>query len=198
MYSILAGLMISLGCIVYLQIGGVAGALLFSLGLISIIVFEFDLFTGKAGLLATKEITPLRLFGIWVGNLCGMFAAAAIMRLTPVGLKIGEAATAITATRLANGPLANIILGCGCGILMYLAVTLSKKKHSPVYAIMPVAAFILSGFNHCVADMFYYFVAKAPYEVWLTIIPTTLGNIIGCNLLPIGIKLHQWLKNRLS
>lgn len=195
MYSILAGLMISLGCIVYLQVGGVAGALLFSLGLISILTFGFNLFTGKAGLLATKEMTWLRLGGIWVGNFIGTGLAALAIRLTPLGIKIGEAATAITNVRLANGWLANIILGIGCGMLMYLAVSLSKKNGSPLYAIMPVGIFILSGFNHCVADMFYFSVAKASLNVWQTIIFTTAGNIIGCNLLPLSIKLNEIIKN---
>ena len=43
-YSILAGILISLGCIINLQIGGIAGALLFPLGLITILMFIF-LFT---------------------------------------------------------------------------------------------------------------------------------------------------------
>ena len=46
--SILAGIMISLGCYINLRIGGVVGAIMFSLGLMSVILFGYNLFTGKA------------------------------------------------------------------------------------------------------------------------------------------------------
>ena len=58
MLSIFAGFLIGMGGIIYLKVGGIAGALFFSLGLMTIITFKFNLFTGKAGLLSTEEITP--------------------------------------------------------------------------------------------------------------------------------------------
>lgn len=54
MLSILAGMMIAIGGIINLSIGGIAGALLFSMGLLTILTLRFELFTGKAGLLATR------------------------------------------------------------------------------------------------------------------------------------------------
>ena len=71
MYSILAGIMISLGCIINLQVGGIGGALFFSLGLITILMFNFDLFTGRAGLIPTGQMTWKKLGLIWLGNLYG-------------------------------------------------------------------------------------------------------------------------------
>ena len=47
--SIMAGIFISIGCVVNLAVGGIVGAALFSLGLTAILVFNFNLFTGKAG-----------------------------------------------------------------------------------------------------------------------------------------------------
>ena len=189
MYSILAGIMISLGCIINLLVGGIGGALFFSLGLITILMFNFDLFTGRAGLLATDQITWKQIGLIWLGNLYGCVMVAAVLSLTPLGATLGATAQAITAIRLANGPLANVILGGCCGILMYIGVNLFNKQNNPIYAIMPVATFILSGFNHCVADMFYFAIAaNAPWTVWLTLIPTTMGNILGCCLIP-------WVQN---
>lgn len=52
MVSILAGMLITLGAILYLTIGNVVGAIMFSLGLLTILYFKLELFTGKAGLLA--------------------------------------------------------------------------------------------------------------------------------------------------
>lgn len=184
MYSILAGIMISLGCIINLQVGGIGGALFFSLGLITILMFNFDLFTGRAGLIPTGQMTWKKLGLIWLGNLCGCVMVAAAMSLTPLGITLGATAQAIVATRIANGVLANIILGGCCGILMYIGVGLFTKQNNPIYAAMPVATFILSGYNHCVADMFYLTIADAPWVAWATLIPTTIGNILGCCLIP--------------
>lgn len=55
--SILAGIMISIACAVYLSVGGVAGALLFATGLLGILFYQMKLFTGKAGLLVDGGIT---------------------------------------------------------------------------------------------------------------------------------------------
>lgn len=81
--SILAGVMIALGCVLYLKMGGVLGAFLFSIGLLSVIKYEFKLFTGRAGLLATKQITPLELLKIWIGNAVGVLLFSIIIALSP-------------------------------------------------------------------------------------------------------------------
>ena len=191
MYSILAGIMISLGCIVNLQVGGIGGALLFSIGLITTLMFNLDLFTGRAGLLATDQITWKRIGLIWLGNLYGCVMGAAVLSLTPLGATLGATAQTITAIRLANGPLANVILGSCCGILMYIGVNLFNKQNNPIYAMMPVATFILSGFNHCVADMFYFAIAGASLATWLTLIPTTIGNTCGAIIIPTINRLYR-------
>lgn len=149
-------------------------------------MFKFELFTGKAGLLATNEISWKKLIFIWFGNLYGTACMAAIMSMTPIGITLGASAQAIVATRLTNGMLANTILGGCCGILMYVAVNLFNKQNNPLYAAMPVATFILSGFNHCVADMFYFGIAGAPFAAWATLIPTTIGNICGTCIIPLA------------
>ena len=192
MYSILAGIVISFGCIIFLQVGGVLGATMFSIGLITVLILKLNLFTGKAGLLATNQITWWQLILIWIGNFYGCAMMAAAIMLTPLGASLGTSAAAIAAIRLANGPLANLILGICCGALMSIAVGLFGKKDNPLYAIMPVTTFICSGYNHCVADMFYFSVCGASPWVWLTLLPTTLGNILGCYLIP---AIQNWHEN---
>lgn len=54
--SFLAGMMIALGCILYINIGGVVGAFCFAIGLMSVVMYKMKLFTGKAGLFIKKEI----------------------------------------------------------------------------------------------------------------------------------------------
>lgn len=46
MFGILAGMMIAMGCVCNAIIGGVAGAVLFAVGLLTICIFELKLFTG--------------------------------------------------------------------------------------------------------------------------------------------------------
>jgi formate/nitrite transporter FocA (FNT family) len=75
---------------------------------------------------------------------------------------------------------------------MFIAVSVYEQK--PWMTVMCVAAFILSGFNHCIADMFYFFVASPYINIGLaaiTILCTTAGNIIGCNIIPLCEKMRR-------
>lgn len=192
MLSLLAGIMISLGCMVYLMIGQPIGPFLFAFGLMSVLAFKFELFTGKAGLLATNQITPYNLLEIWCGNFCGAIATALLIIFTPIGVDLMNAARPIIETRIGNGFFVNLIYGIFCGILMYLAVTTYQKMNAnPIYAILPVAIFIFCGFNHCVADMFYITVGCGDGWAYLTLVPTTIGNIIGCNSVPWILNIHH-------
>lgn len=194
MLSIIAGFLISMGGIIYLTLGGIAGALFFSLGLITIVTFKFHLFTGKAGLLTTGEITPIALFAIWCGNFVGTIFGAVAASTLPQSEMILEKTTAIVATRVANPPLVNFALGAMCGLLMYVAVTGFAKTNSYLFLIMPVAFFILAGFNHCVADMFYTILGTSHIKEMAHLIPTTLGNIVGTNI----ISFINYSQNRLD
>ena len=181
--AIFAGFMIGVGAIVNVTVGGLLGPFLFSVGLITILIYELSLFTGKAGLLATREITLKNLSIVWIGNLLGTWIAAVIICATPFEI---TACQNIIAIRQANSFLTNVILGVFCGVLMNVAVTCFKLERNPIYTILPVAVFILSGYNHCVADMFYSHVGATALKDYLHLIPTTIGNIIGCCLLPFG------------
>ena len=86
--SILAGIFIALGCIIYLSIGGAVGAVLFSIGLLSVLYFKAHLFTGKAGLFADNGISVARLGQIWLGNAIGCVLMAVLLFCCPVGLTL--------------------------------------------------------------------------------------------------------------
>lgn len=183
--SIIAGFLIGMGGIINLTVGGIPGALFFSLGLVTIVTFKFNLFTGKAGLLFAGEIDGMSLFKIWIGNFVGAAACAMAVSLLPMGESVAEAATAIVETRMAQGSIVNLVSGIFCGILMYIAVTGYSKTNNYLFCIVPVAFFILCRFNHCVADMFYIGCIRiTSYESFAHLISTTIGNIIGTNLLP--------------
>lgn len=192
MLSILAGVVIGIGAIINLNVGGVAGAVFFAIGLLAVLTFKLELFTGKAGLLATNEITGRKLLKIWIGNFIGAGGLALLYStaLTPSTEAAIAKATSIVALRLANGPLANCIYGILCGVLMFIAVNGYKETKNPIIPVMGVAGFILGGFNHCVADMFYVSLGLMNLSDLWVLIPTTLGNLIGCCLIPAGIRYY--------
>lgn len=178
MNSILAGILIAIGAIAYLSAGGVAGAFLFSIGLIAVLAYEANLFTGKVGLLASREITWMELVPIWMGNFFGAWIAAIGMRiakpeLVPIAREIVE-------VRLENGFMANLVLGIFCGLLVYIAV----NARSWAITVLAVAAFVAAGFEHCVADAFYLNLGTADaFDLW-PLVPVSLGNAVGANIIP--------------
>lgn len=189
MLSIVAGMMIAIGGVIYLTLSGLEGALLFSMGLLTILCLKLELFTGKAGLLATREITLGKLFEIWIGNFIGTLVMALMLLLTPRGIELSNKAMEIVAVRLANGFFVNLIYGIFCGMLMFMAVkTWQFTNGNPFYAMMPVGIFILCGFNHCIADMFYLHMGCMDIFDYLVLIPTTIGNLAGTNIIPWAIN----------
>ena len=190
--SILAGLMIAVGGVINLSVGGALGAFIFSLGLLTVLIFKLELFTGKAGLLATNEMKIGKLSEIWIGNFIGTAIVAILLTFTPKGVDLFEKSTQIVAIRNANDFYTNFVYSGFCGLMMYLAVSsYALGGLNPVYAILPVAAFILCGFNHCIADMFYLNIGATTLTDYLTLIPTTLGNICGCCLIPWALRMKR-------
>lgn len=170
--------MIGIGGAVYLSLDNkVIGAFLFSFGLLTIIIQGFNLFTGKIGFISTIEqvkAIPLMI----AGNFIGTYIAALLIKLS--GLPITEKAIAICENKLSNTPFHIFILAVFCGILMYLAVDSYNKNKNLLFIILPVVIFILSGFEHSIADMFYFSLyGIANLKVILYICIILLGNAIG-------------------
>lgn len=82
------------------------------------------------------------------------------------------------------------LLAIFCGFLMFIAVDGYREVKNPVILFMGVAAFILCGFEHCIADMFYFSAAGMwSGGAFLRIIIITLGNSLGGILIPLVKKL---------
>ena len=185
-----AGICIALGGSVFLATDNrVVGAVLFSVALLCICMKGYALFTGKVGFVPEDHGRPalqLLLAGL-LGNLIGTFLCGRLLRL---GLPaLSDAARTICAAKLTQAPAAALIRGVFCGILMYLAVSIWKERQSPLGILFCIPVFILSGFEHSIADMFYFAVSgivslKAFLFLWLVII----GNALGAMLLP-GLNL---------
>lgn len=191
--AIASGLGIGIGGTVYLSMENkVIGAVLFSVGLYTIVLNGLFLYTGKVGYFVEakdkKKYTVLLMF-TWLGNLVGtMLAAAAILSTRVNG--ISKAAEEICKIKLADTPISIFILSVFCGILMYVAVDGFREKGNPLILFFCVTVFILCGFEHCIANMFYFSLAGAwSLKTCLYLLIMTLGNSVGGILIPMIKKL---------
>lgn len=184
--SIMAGIAIGIAGFGYLTIGGLAGAVLFSFGLLTVVGYKLKLYTGTAGFIVKGELTDLLV--ILGCNIAGCLLVALLTRASSNGLQ--AAAQKILEVRLQNGALRCGLLGIGCGFIMTTAVTFAREKNY-LPLLFGVPLFIICGFTHCVADAFYYLAVPAAFlkAHWLQIIVVylsiVLGNFIGCNLIRI-------------
>lgn len=165
------------------QYGSLAGAVLFSLGLLAVVGYKLKLYTGTAGFIKKNEIGTL--FLILLGNILGCLMLGLLARVSPMDIQ--GAAQKVLELRLKTGALNCGLLGIGCGLLMTTAVTFARQKHYlPLLFAVPL--FIICGFTHCVADAFYYlcvpveFMKAHALEILGVYGCIVLGNLIGCNL----------------
>ncbi len=180
--SIFAGLLIGTGGLVNLRVGGIAGAVLFAFGLLSVVMCGAQLFTGKSGFLSPKQIPRLLL--MLAGNALGCLVAA-IISVYCLNQSVQTNLSSILASRQAASWIGLLVTSAGTGMIMTLAVYGARKQHYlPLLFGVPV--FILCGLPHCVADAFYYAVAilMGKFEWWIlwAWLWAIIGNYIGCNL----------------
>ena len=196
--AVLAGIAISIGGAVFLSLDSKAlGAVFFCVGLFMVCTLGLNLFTGKVCYAPGK---PPAYYGflalVWVGNLAGAEIAALLLRCTRVGAAMAEKAAGLAAAKTGDSLLSLFILGIFCNILIFLAVESYLKNPHPVGKYLGlffgVTVFILAGFEHCVADMFYFAVAGAwSPRTFLCLVVITLGNAAGGVLLPLCFRLRD-------
>ena len=182
-----AGITIGIGGAVYLTLENrVIGAVLFGVGLYTIVLNGLFLYTGKVGYLISakdKKAYILQLVFTWLGNLAGTALAAAAISATRIR-NLRRTAEVICKTKLADTPHSILILAVFCGILMYVAVDGFREKGNPLILFFCVTVFILCGFEHCIANMFYFSLAGAwSLRAVIYLLLMTLGNSVGGILL---------------
>ena len=175
-------MMISLGCTVYLKIGGIVGAILFSIGLLGVVTYQLNLFTGKAGFLDLNWRGIGEIGSILIWNVIGVFFTAFMIgHMTP---DLVNGCNSIIQKRIEFGLDRTFIASIFCGVLMSLAIAGTKKDNNFIIPLLfSVPCFILSGYYHCIADAFYF--ALSGFEIgdyWIVWIVTVIGNWVGCNL----------------
>lgn len=183
--------------------------LIFTVGLILVIVAGAELFTGNNLMLMavlSKKITfgkMLRNWGIvYLGNLIGSVIIAAIMfiskQYTFAGGAIGKTALTVANSKTGLEFWSAIGLGIMCNILVCLAVWMTfsaRTTPGKILAIIPpIAAFVAAGFEHSVANM--YFIPIGLFIKWFDpafsnnageFANLTLSNFFLKNLIPVTI-----------
>ena len=191
----------------------------FCLGLIAVIVAGAELFTGNNLIImafASGRVSLMALLRNWlvvyVGNFVGSILTALIMLQTQqymsAGGKLGANALAIATWKCNLGFMQAIALGIMCNALVCLAVWLCFSARSTTDKILaiifPITAFVASGFEHSVANMyfvpigllikstagsgFWEIIGKTAADfsslTWgafllKNLLPVTIGNVIG-------------------
>lgn len=191
--SIYSGLCIGLGGTVYLSCDNkILGSFLFGLGLFTILNFGFNLFTGKVGYFVNNKPSYWGFLGIvWLGNFIGTFLFAKMIAATRYGATLQAKANALCLVKDGDSIVSLLVLGIFCGMLMFIAAdgykNIENQVGKVVVVFLPVMVFILSGFEHCIADMFYFSLAGDFSALMLkSLIVITVGNSIGGGLIPLA------------
>lgn len=174
--AIYAGFMIGVGGIVYLSLENkIVGSLLFSFGLLTIVTQGFYLYTGKIGFIKSpKELLDMAI--VVVGNFVGTFLAACLSNAAQLPID----STGLVEKKLDNSLWNIFLLAIFCGVMMYLAIDNFQKSKHFLFVIAPVMIFILSGFEHSIADMFYFHLAGTySAKAFLYLLVMVAGNGIG-------------------
>lgn len=179
--AIYAGIAISLGGYVYLTVENkYLGALLFAIGLSAVLIFNFNLFTGKVCYRDSYR-NPVMIGIILIGNYIGSTLCGLILSQHN---SLYETARLVSISKMEKLPLSIFIDSIICGICIAIAVK-GYRSQAPDFmrcliVILGVMVFILCGAEHVVADMFYFAGAKMiSLETIMFLIIVTVGNTLG-------------------
>jgi formate transporter len=224
--SVLAGAFIGLGAVfATTTVAGASGVLpyglvrlvsgvVFSLGLILVIVGGAELFTGNNLIImawASRKVSTGLLLKNWLivylGNFVGSVGTALLVFASGQFAfgqgAVGAAALATASSKVGLNFWQALVLGILCNGLVCLAVWLTFSARTTTDRILaivpPIAAFVAAGFEHSIANMYFipiamFIKAGAPAEFWVAIGRTaadyaslTWGAFLFNNLLPVTI-----------
>lgn len=223
--GVLAGAFIALGALLYTLVAADAslgfaaqrflGRLVFSLGLLLVVVAGAELFTGNnliAMAWAEGRVSTGELLRNWalVGT-ANLVGAAGIALLAwgaghgaLAGGEVGRTVVRIATAKAALGPLQAFLLGVLCNLLVCMAVWASFAGRSvadkAVAVVFPVAGFVAAGFEHSIANLYFFPLAwllGAPIglaDMAGNLLPVIAGNIVGGSVLVAGVYWAIYLR----
>ena len=218
MLGILAGAFIGLGSLLYVIVmsdptlgfaaSRLAGGAVFSLGLLLVVVAGAELFTGNnllamawaRGLLTTRDV----LFNwsvVCAANFIGAFGLALLVFLSGHA-EAGGGLIAKTYLGIADAKSSlpfwtAFVRGVLCNVLVCMAIWMTLAGRSVtdkmVAVLFPVTAFVAAGFEHSIANMYFFSLATLlrlgaglPLDVswlWSNLLPVIAGNVVGGSVL---------------
>ena len=218
LYAILAGAAIAFGGILFILTKAyipknaiidpaLVGALLFPVGLLLVCYFKLNLYTGKIGMAFRNKKLDKKGLNVWewlvnilIGNAIGAIFIGVIVYLITLaipGTDFSSAVQIVGKSRIMHFNFVEIFnmsyKSILCGALVYIAIFLFNRLPNQfgkvVGIIVPISFFVLAGFQHCVANMFYI----AASGVWgpeslVGLLICILGNSIGALLLDLFVK----------
>ena len=177
MLGVLAGAFIGLGALLFVLVksdatlgyasSALLGGLVFSLGLILVVVAGAELFTGNNLLAiawADGRITSMEVLRNWVLVCTANFAGAAGLALLVflsghTELNGGAVATQVVKIALAKqdlGAMQAFFRGVLCNVLVCMAVWMAMAGRSVtdkvLAVVFPISAFVAAGFEHSIAN----------------------------------------------
>jgi len=203
------------------------GGVVFALGLVLVVVSGAELFTGNTLIViafASRKVSARSLLRNWavvyVANFVGAVGVAALTQWSGrLDVGKGELATRVLAVADAKGGLSfehAFASGILANVLVCLAVWMTMSAHSLVDKVVvivpPVAAFVAAGYEHSVANMYFFPLAlfhgntvngaatsrpnvSWKHFLWNNLLPVTMGNIVGGAVL---VGLVYWFVYRFT
>ena len=171
LYGVFAGLAIGLGSLAFTVVsaylpsveGKIFASALFSVGLILVCVLGLQLYTGKVGVVfddREKMVeNAINLPIMLLGNAIGAFALGILCHFIFKGIPtVADKIVAISVGKTSSNMV--FIEGILCGALVYIAVYFFKNLQNYAMKIIgiitAVTLFVYCGFQHCIANMFYF------------------------------------------
>lgn len=193
-FAILAGICISVGGAVNLASDSVViGAVFFCVGLFIIFNFNFNLYTGKLCYTFNNNWKySLKLVLVFVGNFVGTCFGAGLLRLTRFASLYGTKCETIVNAKLSDGLGSMFVLAIFCGFLIYVASECFKSENvltKYLGMFFGVSVFVVCGFEHSIANMFYFaFAGVFSWRAFLVIMVVALGNFVGGTMVELVKK----------
>ncbi|MBE5745527.1 MAG: formate/nitrite transporter family protein [Clostridiales bacterium] len=205
--SFCSGIMIGVGGTAFLlalnlfgEWGKLIGSVLFSLGILAIVMFDMKLFTGLI-----SDIPEMGAKNWWrlpvcfVGNMLGVIFTAVLVYYSPLADMVVPQAQSMMSVKLDAGlwglkALCSSIL---CGFLITLSIGAvnyapRKKLSTTVGVMFPIIVFAFCGFDHSVANTLYIYFLGFSWKAILYLLICVAGNILGGVILPILSLFRIW------
>lgn len=190
--SIIAGVYIAMGAMVYLSISDkIIASFFFSTGILLVLNLHNRLFTRVCPLgVYDRSYHFIDMAIAWIGNGIGTLLVAVLIHFTRFEAGILERVKEIVTPKIDDSPISLILLGIFCGLFVAFAVFVGgiRQKQGSFaqifYVWLFITAFVFCGFEHIVADMYYLSVyglnfSIAPDQILKVLVCVTIGNVIG-------------------